>query len=149
MGARAEYGGEGVLASRLGPRPEGQDLLALVLGVVAGVDDAVDRAQRHTEAAVDAVVEGDGEPAEEVVGNLVDRVDLAWAGIFARTAADAGLLDDEMAGSAWHQTVCGKVVSSRAEALTNTWSDWLKRKNMSRPRGSGDQHRNGVPGSDR
>src|SRR5437588_4308441 len=88
--------------TRLSPGLQLPDALpaALAGGVeadLAGVADAVHRAHRHAEPAVDAVLEDDGEPAHEVVLELVDGVDLAGTGVFAGPAADAGVLDVEVA----------------------------------------------------
>src|SRR3954470_1636272 len=82
------------------PDPRPAALAAGVEAGVAGVADAVDRAHRHPEAAVDAVLEGGGEPADEVVLQLVDGVDLPRAGVVAGPAADAGVLDVEVADPA-------------------------------------------------
>src|SRR5690348_3933929 len=64
-----------------GPRLELPDLRPSAVGggvdvVAAGVMDAVDRAERHAEPAVDALLQYDGEAAGEVTLDLVDGVDL-------------------------------------------------------------------------
>src|ERR1044072_2071440 len=73
---------------------------AFAVGVEAGlpgVADAGDRTHRHEEPEVDAVREDGGEPPDEVVFELVDGVVLAGAGVIGGAAADAGLLDVEVA----------------------------------------------------
>jgi hypothetical protein len=70
--------------------------------LVAGVVYAVDRAQRHAEVAVYAFLYHDGETAQEVTGNLVDRVHLAGARVIASPATNAGVVYVIVSVSAGH-----------------------------------------------
>jgi hypothetical protein len=82
------------------------DLLEVAIftgyALVAGVVYAVDRAQRHAEVAVYALLYHDGETAQEIVGNLVDRLHLARAGVIASAAPYAGVVYVVVSVSAGH-----------------------------------------------
>jgi hypothetical protein len=71
--------------------------------LVASVVYAVDRAQRHAEVAVYALLYHDGETAQEITGNLVDRLHLARAGVIAGAATDAGVVYVVVSVSAGHE----------------------------------------------
>ena len=63
---------------------------------LARIVNAIHRAHRNAEAAVDTFLEHDRESSQEVVFHAVDRIDLAGAGVIACTASDAGLVDIEV-----------------------------------------------------
>src|ERR1044072_2968713 len=122
---------------------------AFAVGVEAGlpgVADAVHGTHRHAEPAVDAVLEDDGEPADEVVLELVDGVDLARAGVIAGAAADAGVLDVEVTDPAPAHSSTRYAVVILADSFMNSCRFPLKRKNMSRSSGSSAHSRIGTPG---
>src|SRR5579872_4430614 len=100
----------------------------------ARIVNAIDGAQRHAEAAIDAFVEDDCEAPEEIALDTIDRIDLAGARMIARAAPDAGFVDVVMSRLVRHQS--GKIVRKVPDALMNSCKLWLKRKNMSLRSGS-------------
>ena len=82
------------------------------------------------------------EPADEVVLQLVDGVDLRRAGVVAGPAADAGVLDVDGRCDSFDE-IRGRDVDL---AFMNSWRLPLNRKNMSRSRGSSAHSRMGTPG---
>lgn len=65
--------------------------------LLPGIVDTGNRAQRQAKPAVDALVHGDHEATDEISRDLRDGIDLAWACVLAGPAADARLVDVEVA----------------------------------------------------
>ena len=110
------------LRARAGPRLQLLDAhvaaTALDDALRARIMDAVDRAQRNAETAIDTFVEHDGETPEEIFFDAIDRINLAGAGVIAGAASDAGFVDVVMSRLVRHQS--GKIVTKVPEALMNS-----------------------------
>jgi hypothetical protein len=89
-----------------------------------GVVNAVDGAERYAQAAVDTVLDYDGEAAQKVILDTKNGVHFAGAGVIARPAADAGLVDVEVAKTVRH-LYSANVVRKLPQALTNSCKLWL------------------------